>query len=227
MKEKNGFMPKAKISILMLMYFTISCSSTYYDWGGLRFRCNKFDSDSACIDLPMLKEGCKLEFVPGESIPPQPTEKIILKYDGKQKQILGPNDFLVDEEGGCSCIYISSGEQALEYLRFFSSYFLVHLFTEQKLEIYPKKGKKDCIGVCMNMGNWKKLKFYEPIINPVGDGYEIERFVIKPIPKEYLPTIFREKVLVKRNGQVNLIEEEEITFCCEYTKGLFFPYPFM
>jgi len=164
----------------------------------------------------MLKEDCHVEFVPGVSIPPEYTEKVVLKKNGLENEVKGPNDLH-------GCIFLWSASDALVYFRFFSSFNTVHLFEEQKLEIYPRTGHSGCIGVCLPTSKWKWLRFQEARVVPVGYGYEITRYVIKPIPKAYMPTIFKETVFVGRYGDVRLLKEEEISSHSGDTEGLFFP----
>ncbi len=192
---------------------------TRMDWEKLkgdRFRCPGYDSSSTCITLSILKECCQLEFFPGDTIPPEASEKVILKKNGIEKEVKGPDDLI-------GCVNISSPEHAIEYLRFFSSFENVHLFEEQKLEIYPNEGIKDCIGVCMDEKKWKKLGLHHPIIKTEINGFDVIRFIIKPIPYRFFPTIYKERVFVNNIGEVELLEEEFITSCEKYTEGLFFP----
>ncbi|MEM7819970.1 MAG: hypothetical protein QXD48_04050 [Candidatus Aenigmatarchaeota archaeon] len=213
--------------LLLIVLFIFSCSMPKIPCeaiNGSKYRCSVYDYNSKCINLSVLKKGCTLEFVPGESIPPEATEKIVLKYKDIVKEIRSPDDFA---SLGCECIYIWNENQALEYLRFFSSYETFYLFDDWKIEIYPadKYENKDygCYGFTIPKRLWNKLGLHDPIVEYKEEGFIITRFIIKPIPRPYMPTIFKETVLVERHGKISVLKEEVITSCEKYTEGLGFP----
>ena len=135
--------------------------------------------------------------------------------DDQFRRITGPNDLK-------GCADIDSPDTALEYLRFFSSENTAHLFDDEKKEIFPMTGHRGCSSVCMTPKNWDDLHLHEPIITMQNDNYKIVRFIIRPIPKGYMPTIYKEIVIVHKDGAVDSINEEKITDDPKYTEGLGF-----
>lgn len=200
----------------------ISCTGIKKDWAtisGAQYECQQYLFNETCIRLSVIKDQCKLERIPAEGLHSESKDRIVLKYKNEVKEIKGPEDLA---EVGNECIEIKNKEQALEYIRFFSSTRTYYLFNIKELEIFPKNRYKECYNVCLENKIWKKLKLHDPIIIRKKEGFEIIRFVIKPIPLPYWPTIFKEIVLVTYDGKIIEIDWDIVTSCEKYTEGLGF-----
>jgi hypothetical protein len=163
----------------------------------------------------MIYAECSLQFIEGDTIPPQISERVVLIRGDEMRRVNGPNDLK-------GCANIETPEEAIEYLRFFSSENTAHLFEDEKKEIFAPKGHRGCILVCTTNRSWNNLHLHDPVVTPKNDGFEITRFIIKPFPKAYLPTIYKEIVLVRKDGGVDLISEEKITDDPKYTERVGF-----
>ncbi len=132
---------------------------------------------------PAVLSGCRMALEPGPGIPSEPGDKAVLHRDNKTLTVSGPDQLK-------GCVSISTEEQALEYLRFFSSLRTVHLFHDEILEIYPSSSK-GCYLVCLPKDRWDSLKLPSPLVKKTDSGFRVTRLVIKPIPTHQKVTVFR------------------------------------
>lgn len=139
---------------------------------GERFLCSDVPTKKLC--LLTLLPGCSMTLKPGPGIPSEPDERALLHVGNDTHLVHGPNELK-------GCVSISTEAQALEYLRFFSSFTTAHLFQDEMLEIYPSSGK-GCFRVCLPKDRWSSLKLQGPLIKKMDAGFRVTRLAIKPIP---------------------------------------------
>ena len=186
---------------------------------GLNFRCGRA-TDSECIRLSVLNEDCILKFVPGVSIPPSATEEVSLTKNNVTKRVNCPEDMV-------GCVTIKNPEDALEYLRFFSTHWMAYLFNKeiQRQEIFkmPSAGKNN--SVCLPEKRWKRLNLREPIIKRLRDGFIVIRYIIRPKgkPADLYVAIHRETSFVSTAGEIIVLDETEVPSTLEDTVYLGFP----
>jgi len=185
------------------------------DFFGLRFLCH--DSSSMRLCLPVLKTGCSLTIAPGDGLPREPADRLLLVCQGES--------FLVEKaQDMADRVTIENEGDALEYVRFFSSYETVHLFSEKILEVHRGEGSdKDCFATCLPASRWVGLGLSDPAVRRVGQDFEVTRYVIKPLPNYYEVSLFR---IVQRVGAHGLLEEvssDLVNVPLEDRLGLSFP----
>ena len=206
------------IAVSGIVSLAISCQATApasslsegVDLRGERFRCN--DPNWVTICLRVLHESCSLSIAPGRGLPREPDDKLVLIRGRQARVVAGPEDL-------AGCVEIRSEQDALEYLRFFSSYETVYLFAEKDLEVY--KGK--CLAVCLPDERWKTLGLAEAAVSPREDGYEVTRYVIKPtvnIPEVQLLRVVQR---VKSDGVVTTLSSQLVPLPLEDRLRLSFP----
>jgi hypothetical protein len=188
-----------------------------FDYDGIRFRCGKFDPDSDCLRLCVLRPGCSLKFVPGVSIPPEATERVEITIDGNTHEVRSPDDLI-------GCVVIHTNEEALEYLRFFSSWLTSHLFRnfENRLEIFKAHSMEQTDnGVTLPEKDWNRLGLHEPSVKEIKGGFIIKRCIFKSKRDPYVD-LFWETVKLSRDGKLTILVEDHIRSTLEDTKHLFF-----
>lgn len=166
------------------------------------------DSASLCL-TPLLPE-CSLLLVEGQSIPPQAEQRVHLVSDGVPRTVRGPDD-LVD------CVSIDRPEHALEYLRFFSSWSTIHLFSEQILEVsrgdrpaYLHGPDGTCF-ICLPPARWKALNLAPPRVEATRDGFLVTRYVVRPAPEDANASdLYRIVQRVGRDGGVELVSQDPV-----------------
>jgi hypothetical protein len=208
--------------VLLLLLLAIGCASapgpggTTPDRNGDRFLCGPRNARSVC--LPVVREGCAVRFVEGESIPPEAEERIVVRRpSGGEVRVGGPADL-------AGCVHIASAADALEYLRLFSSFATVHLFESQRLEVFQGPSGPACQFTCLPPRVWRKLRLVEPQVTPSSDGsFKVTRTVMKPEPQLWMPTLYRLTERVAQDGAVEILAEERISATPEDLAGLTFP----
>jgi len=170
------------------------------DVQGKRFLCG--DSDGVRLCLPVLRNGCSLRIVPGKTIPREPGDQAILSHGEETQTITEPGQL-------AGCVSIQSENDALEYLRFFSSLKTVHLFKESLLEIFPARGE-GCFLVCLPEKRWLALGLAGPSVTKEGTGFKVTRLAIKPVPSHYEVTVFRVTQEVTFDGHVRELSSEAV-----------------
>lgn len=159
---------------------------------GLRFRCGALGS-RICLDL--LKEGCSLVLEDLGTLPREAGESLVLQVGQRATPVQSPTDLV-------GCVELKDEQDVLEYLRFFSSLWTVHLFERKTLELHKSHNRK-CPGICIFPQVWQGLGLLEPNVSRLDDGgFEVIRTVIKPIPYPYDVTVFRVIERVTRLGEV-------------------------
>lgn len=164
----------------------------------------KKDDYNNCFTISSLLPECSIEEIGEFSTPCFPKPKFLKLINKKTKKeiiINGPNDLK-------GCINIKTPEEALDYLRFFSSFNTAGFFDEVKYEVY--KGNK-CF-YCLKDKIWSKFHLHEPLIVSVHSGYEITRYVVKKIKEseDDKEQLFKIIEFVSKEGEVKLIKEERI-----------------
>lgn len=203
---------------IVVMFLGIACQASApltsllegSDFRGQRFRCN--DSKGVSICLRVLRDGCSLSITPGEGLPREPQDKLVLSNGVKSQVVAGPSDLV-------GCVNIQNEQDSLEYLRFFSSYETVHLFKEQELEIYKEK----CFAVCLAADRWQALGLGQVTAVSTEDAFEVTRYVIKPAANIPEVQIYRVAQRVNREGDVVVVESEPVPMSMEDRLRLSFP----
>jgi hypothetical protein len=180
---------------------------------GKRFLCSDAPTKRLCI--PAILSGCRMTLEVGPGIPSEPGEKALLHQDVETHTVDGPNQLK-------GCVSILTEEQALEYLRFFSSLRTVHLFHDKMLEIYPASGK-GCYLVCLPKDRWDSLKLPSPLVKKTDTGFRVTRLVIKPIPTRQEVTVFRLTQEVGTDGMVKELESVPVPLSAADLLWLGFP----
>ena len=189
---------------LCFFWFALSNPVVFGENGdvfGNRFRCGNPGGVSLC--LPTLRPGCSLTITPGKGIPREPGDQVILSHGEETRSITEP-----DQLSGC--VSIQSENDALDYLRFFSSVKTVHLFKESLLEIFPARSA-GCVLVCLPERRWFALELASPIITKESAGFKVTRLAIKPVPSHYDVTVFKITQEVTFDGRVRELSSEPVT----------------
>lgn len=189
-----------------LCFFWLALSSPVVfgengDVFGNRFRCGNPAGVSLC--LTTLRPGCSLTITPGKGIPREPGDKVILSYGKETRVITEPSQL-------SGCVSLQSEDDALEYLRFFSSVKTVHLFKESLLEIFPARSA-GCFLICLPEKRWFALGLASPTIIKESAGFKVTRLAIKPVPSYYEVTVFKITQEVTFDGRVRDLTSEPVT----------------
>ncbi len=214
MRELRTLCRCASLSaITFILAFPVSVPAASYtndDFEGRRFSCN--DPAWVNICLAPLKPGSSLSIAPGRGLPREPDDKLILVSDKQAWVITGPVDLV-------GHVDIKSEQDALEYLRFFSSFRTVHLFAAGELEVF--KGK--CFAVCLSSERWRNLGLSDARVALGEDGFDVTRYVIKPT--ERIPEVQLYRVLqrVRRDGNVLTLESVPVPLSIGDRLRLSFP----
>lgn len=161
------------------------------DIHGLRFRCNDLSSREIC--LRVLASGCRLEVQQGKSLPPEAEERITLAVAQNTSTVHSPKDLV-------GCVEINSEDDALEYLRFFSSLWTVHWFESSKLEIFSGR----CLRTCLYDRDWRALRLKKASVTRREDAFEVRRVVARRGAERW-PLEVSE--IVERVSRVGAVEE--------------------
>jgi len=203
---------------LSLLLLLLGCASAPGpdDANGHRFLCGPQEARQLC--LPVVRGGCAVHFLQGESIPPEAGEKVVRFGEaGEEVRVQGPS-------GLTGCVRIETAADALEYLRFFSSLSTVHLFEPQRLEVFPGRSGPDCRFTCLAPRIWRRLGLTEAAVTVLKEGsFEVRRTVMKPEPQLWRPTLYRVVERVTRDGAVRTVSEEPVPARLEDLKDLSFP----
>ncbi len=186
------------------------------DYQGSRFFCGNPGSERVC--LPYLRSKCSLTFVHGESIPEEAQEHLLIKRNGELTPVRTPSDL-------SGCVRLESVQEALDYLRFFSSLRTIHLFDQPFLEIFPaRKKKRSCFYTCLPAKTWDRLGLVEATGSEGDNGFEISRIAIKR-DASFVAGVKVVRIVehVSRDGRICLISEESFVFALEDIAGLMFP----
>lgn len=162
------------------------------------------------ICLPVLNEDCSLVLAEGASIPSQEEDRVVLEAHGIQRTVSGPKDLL-------GCVSISSSMEAVEYLRFFSSWATVHLFKEQMLEVVEGRrpaylyGPDGTCYTCLPPQRWHSLGLASPKVEQTPNGYVVTRYVVRPSPDDANASdLYRVTQRVASDGSVDLVKETPV-----------------
>jgi hypothetical protein len=183
------------------------------DLFGERFRCD--DRSWVRLCLKVLKPGCRLSISPGEGLPREPDDRLVLIHAKEARVVTSFKDLM-------DCVEIHDEKDALEYLRFFSYYDTVYLLERQELEVFGSDDKK-CFAVCLPSGRWKSLNLSDPIIVRSGNDFEVTRYLIRPTKVPHQVALFRVTQLVQVNGNVLELKSERIDITPEDSLRLYFP----
>jgi len=193
------------------------------DIDGSRFFC----SSSTALCLSTLEGDCSLGVKDSDptSIPPEAEQVAVLSRGSEHKVVSGPNEL-------AGCVSVASPEDALEYLRFFSSFRTVHLFEDQLLEVFPARrpaylfGPKGTCYTCLPPDRWRDLGLDGPRVESVDDGFLVTRYVVRPAPEDSNASdLFRVTQWVGHDGRVELLAKEEVPGLTPAERyGLSFPH---
>jgi hypothetical protein len=170
------------------------------DYDGWRFYCDA--GGSLC--LTVLEEDYSLILTEGESIPPQAEQHVVLMSPQGRHDIMGPNDL-------ASSVSIATRDDAVEYLRFFSSWATVHLFEDQVLEIYRGRpgylhGPKGECFICIPPQRWRDLGLESPQVGETPGGFLVTRYVVRPASDDpNAIDLYRIQQEVGKDGSVKTI----------------------
>lgn len=177
---------------------------------GGRFRCN--DPSWVTVCLKVLRENCSLSIAPGRGIPRKPGDTLILIHGDEARIVKSPQNLV-------GCVDIRSEEDALEYLRFFSSFEMVYLFGQEELEVY----EGGCFAVCLPAERWSALKLVQPTVVIKDDGFEVRRYIFKATVNKPEVQLFRVIQKVGRGGEILTLESEPVPMSWEDRLKLRFP----
>jgi len=190
------------------------------------YDCNSLNSipadHSPCLSV--LKPSCSLTLDRGESIPPEAEDRVVLQALGVRRIVKKPEDL-------AGCVSLNSPQDAIEYLRFFSSWKTVHLFRDQMLEVFEGEkpayeyGPKGTCYLCLPPNRWRALGLASPKVIVEPGGYLVTRFVVRPSPADSnVSDLYRITQRVSHNGSVSLVDEEPIPGLTRAERfGLAFP----
>jgi hypothetical protein len=196
------------LAIVWLVVLLGACRSVarsdvhHRDSDGWRFYCD--GGESLC--LTVLEAECSLTLIEGESIPPQAEQRVVLISPQGSHDVVGPNDLT-------SCVSIATRDEAVEYLRFFSSWATVHLFEDQLLEIYRGRpgylhGPEGECFICLPPQRWRDLGLESPQVQETPGGYLVTRYVVRPASDDpNAIDLYQVQQQVDRDGSVTAISQ--------------------
>jgi hypothetical protein len=213
---------QAKLSLARFVaYATLVCciaaknpTGKMNDYYGSRFWCGERLRTKVCLSV--LTAGCSLEFVPGAGVPSEPNDELWVKSSSGRKIVRGPADLE-------RCVTITSPEKALEYLRFFSSYETVHLFSGNRMEIFSVERGSDCKLACLPQNDWRRHRLKNAISSRVAGGFLIERTVVGFIDEPWKVQAYFRRELVEKSGRVVLLEERPLNLSFRELGTICFP----
>jgi len=182
------------LTLLLALILSRTSADSAPQLSGNRFRCDEPSWVLLCLE--MMDESCHLAIVPGRGLPRESSDRAVVVREDEAHVVRDPDALL-------GCVHIKSENEALEYLRFFSSYSTVYLFREQILEIFPSNDPQ-CFAVCISIDRWKKLGFKDPMVRKVEGGFEVSRTVITPTAR--IPEV-ASVLLVQRVDQKGRVVE--------------------
>ena len=192
------------------------------DPAGLRFRCGELSGSAMCLSV--LKSGCSLQLQEVSGSEPRGEQEVELPAIQEETLVLSCGSQTrcvrsVDDLQGQ--VIITSPSDALEYLRFFTSFWTTQFFTERKLEI--RVGQPEtCFSSCLPQERWLELALEAPEVIPTEGGFKVSRPVILPIPHPQMVTAYRIEEKVTFDGKVELLSQVEIPLTLEDRGRLFF-----
>lgn len=195
------------------------------DYKGLRFRCSSILGRELCLGQLIAGWRLRINSESEESLTQEPYQRVVLEFEDDAlnggeviHQIRKPGDL----EGK---VQILSEEDALEYLRFFSSYWTYHLFENQQMEILKQVRPDDeCLSPCLAQDRWSALGFVEPRITVSDSSYGVTRFVVRPQEGALEIAAYRIRELVTPSGMVRELSAEKIELELEDQARLMFPF---
>ncbi len=206
-------MKRASATLFLLFSVTLQAATLgTSDPSGARFL------KDGTVLCPGLRKGCALRHQSGESIPPEATEAIFIVRSEKELKVAGPSDL-------AGCVSIGSPYEALEYVRFFSSYGTVHLFADAIMEVYMTPGKvRSEEPATLPQTVWKLFHLPAAAATRTAEGYRVTRVVAVPVDGK--PWHIRLKKLVQsvtRSGEVEEISRVDCGVPAAELEGLSFP----
>lgn len=165
-------------------------------------------SEGVRVNLPGIDPGCELRLVSGGT-PSQAGESLALSGVAiDERPVWGPDDLV-------GCVRIDSGEQALEYLRFFSSMSTVHLFAQVELEFFPMSacGGGQSTGaslVCVPEDTWRRLGMDEAAVRAKKGVFVVRRYVKRLVGEDLVGTVLAVTQRVARDGEVRELSTRRI-----------------
>jgi hypothetical protein len=147
--------------------------------------------------------------------PPGLNDFVQLECSDTTQRVRSPKDL----EGHVS---LREPEDALDYLRFFSSVDTTYLFEDELLEISLDPDGV-CAWPCLSSERWKQLGLEAPRIHVTHDGYEVTRHIVRPFPSPTDVTAYRVIERVSRDGEVEILSEERIPLSLFDKAALAFP----
>jgi hypothetical protein len=180
---------------------------------GKRYRCDDIGSADVCLDI--LSDSCSLVIARGRGIPAEPGSRLVLVEGETARIAKGPNHLV-------GCVEISTPAEALDYLRFFSSYETVHLFEDQRLEVFETD--EECFAVCLPTERWQQLGLSEARVEVTEGGFEVTRLLIKPTSCQSRVEVFRVVESVGWDGRVKEISSDPVPVSDEDRLRLSFPH---
>lgn len=197
--------------IAVSLFFVLSPFSLFgADIHGLRFRCNDLGSSKIC--LRVLASRCKLEVQQGKSLPPEAEERVILTVAQSRSTVHSPKDLV-------GCVEINTEDDALEYLRFFSSLWTVHWFESSKLEIFPGR----CLRTCLSHRDWRAFGLKKASVTRLEDGFEVRRVVARRGAERWPLEVLEVVERVSRAGSVEQLSARILDIPPEIRGRLNFP----
>lgn len=177
-------------------------TASRYDYNGIRFCCGKIYPMSLCLNF--LEAQCKLVVMEGDSIPPEITQEAFIEKGGKRTRVTGPDTLR-------GCVKIGTPAEALEYARFFTSYWTNHLFQRRELEIFPRLDKR-CHSVCLPTEHWHALGLADAEVAEKNGVFVIRRTVMRK-DRSSLPfgiAIYKIFEIVTTDGDLAVVSEERL-----------------
>lgn len=139
------------------------------DRAGFRYICPGNRYEVGCVDLSMLSPRFELRLAYHGGVPAEPNDRLMLVEGGNEREIRSLG-------GLAHAVCIDSPEQALEFLRFGSSYRTVHLFQDEMLEVY----EGTCSNVCVEDEWWDGLGAVPATVQNQVSGWAVIRTVARP-----------------------------------------------
>ena len=192
------------------------------DPAGMRFRCGELSGPAMCLSV--LKSGCSLQLQEGSGPEPSGEEEVDLPANEEEMVVLSCGSQIKHIESADDLqghVVIASPSDALEYLRFFTSFWTTQFFTERKLEI--RVGQPEtCFSSCLPQERWLELGLEAPEVVLTEGGFKVSRPVILPIPHPQMVSAYRIEEKVTFDGKVELLSQVEIPLTLEDRGRLFF-----
>ena len=156
------------------------------------------------VELRALMKGCSVSITQKDPqavcIPREACEYLLLRCGREEIPVLTKLDLQGKVE-------IREPEEALQYLRFFSSKKTYYFFRDPYVEIYPAP-EDECISPCLPSERWNELGLHQASVTSTRDGwFEVTRNIVRRDGPAGNPRLYTATEAVSSDGQIELLKQ--------------------